>query len=64
LEWAQKAATTPTSNGDEESRRRLEDRGKAAKEFEEVKEERGKKEQEVTTPMRCSISPWVHGWWQ
>jgi hypothetical protein len=55
LEWAQKAATTPMSNGDEESRRRLEDRGKAAKELKEVKEERGKKEQEVTT--RRSISP-------
>jgi hypothetical protein len=55
LEWAQKAATTPTSNRHEESRRRLEDRGKATKELKEVKEERGKKEQEVT--MRCSISP-------
>jgi hypothetical protein len=48
---------TPMSNGDEESRRSLEDRGKAAKELKEVKEERGKKEQEVMMLMRRSISP-------
>jgi hypothetical protein len=46
------------SNRDEESRRSLEDRGKAAKELKEVKEGRGKaaKEQEVMMLMRHSIS--------